>query len=66
VRHVVAGSPAAKAGVKPGDRVLAIDGVAVDGEDVLGAQQRLSGAAGTHVKVRMESKTLDLERITLI
>jgi predicted aspartyl protease len=66
VRHVVTGSPAAKAGVRPGDRVLAIDGVAVDGEDVLGAQQRLSGASGTRVKVRLEGKTLDLERITLI
>jgi carboxyl-terminal processing protease len=52
VRHVVVGQPGARAGVKPGDRMLAIDGHDVAGEDLLEAQQRLSGSAGTHVRVQ--------------
>jgi len=66
VRHVVAGSPAARIGIKPGDRVLGIDGVDVDGEDVLGAQMRLSGALGSSVRVRLEGRTIELERVALI
>jgi len=46
--------------------VLAIDGEDVDGEDLLDAQRRLSGTTGTHVRVRLEGQTLDLERIALI
>jgi predicted aspartyl protease len=66
VRNVVVGSPAARAGIKPGDRVLEIDGHPARPGDLFGAQQRLSGAAGTHVSVKLKDRTVDLARITLI
>jgi len=66
VRHVVAGSPAARVGIKPGDRVLGIDGLDVEGEDVAEAQRRLSGPEHTSVRVRFEGRTLELERIPLL
>jgi len=66
VRQVVVGSPAARAGIKAGDRIYEIDGHAVAGSDLFSAQQRLSGAAGTHVKVKLKDRTVDLARITLI
>ena len=66
VRHVVVGSPAARAGIKPVDKVLAIDGSPVSSGDVFGAQQRLSGAVGSHVSVKLTNRTVDLTRIILI
>lgn len=50
------GSPAARAGVRSGDIILAIDGVEV-GNDGGDASSRLRGAAGTKVRL-----TLDRER----
>jgi predicted aspartyl protease len=66
VRHVVDGSPAARAGVRPGERVRAIDGHDVDGDSALAAQQRLSGRAGSRVRVKLETRTLELVRVALI
>jgi carboxyl-terminal processing protease len=46
ITEVMPGSPAARAGLAPGDRVLAVDGVATDG-----ASPQLRGAAGTRVVI---------------
>ena len=51
VRRVVAGSPAAKAGIKAGDRVLAIDGATTAGVRAELLRQRLAGPAGSAVRL---------------
>ena len=47
------GSPAARAGVRPGDIILAIDGVEV-GKAAGQAANRLKGAAGTSVRLTLD------------
>ncbi len=47
------GSPAHKAGIRPGDAILFIDGKSADGMDSLGVSNILKGAKGTHVAVQM-------------
>lgn len=66
VRHVVAESPAARAGVKPGDRVLAVDDRALDGLGIAEAQQRLSGSTGSVVRLRLPDRTVRLTRAVLL
>ena len=44
---VAEGSPAAEAGIKPGDRVVAIDGEPVSGGDVVALGRRLEGPPGS-------------------
>jgi carboxypeptidase family protein/PDZ domain-containing protein len=48
---VFAGDPAARAGLRVGDRVLSIDGESVDSMSMADALQRLRGEAGTSVGV---------------
>jgi carboxyl-terminal processing protease len=43
------GTPAAKAGLEPGDRIVRIDGLATSGMDVEEIVRRLRGAPGTNV-----------------
>ncbi len=43
------GSPAQKAGLKPGDVVVAVDGSSLDGLTVDGARERIRGRKGTKV-----------------
>src|SRR5690606_19036868 len=45
------GAPAAEAGVLPGDRILAVDDVPVDPEDLDDTIERMRGRAGTTVKI---------------
>ncbi len=58
VVHVVVlapfeGTPAFKAGIKPGDAILAIDGKSADGLDSTAVASMLKGPKGTHVGVTM-------------
>ncbi|HET7752349.1 MAG TPA: S41 family peptidase [Anaeromyxobacteraceae bacterium] len=48
------GSPGARAGIEPGDRLVAIDGVATSGMPLVDAVRRLKGAAGTPVRLGLE------------
>lgn len=45
----LAGSPAERAGIRPGDLILAADGVALDGLTVDGARDRIRGPKGSVV-----------------
>ena len=51
VMAAIEGTPAARAGIRPGDRILAIDGVDVDARNVTGAVQRMRGPAGSRVSL---------------
>ncbi len=53
VAAVADGSPAAEAGIKPGDRVVAIDGEPVVGGDVVALGRRLEGAPGSAVTLTL-------------
>lgn len=48
---VISGSPADKAGLRSGDRIVAIDGRAADGLSVVEVVTRVRGAAGTTVRI---------------
>jgi carboxyl-terminal processing protease len=56
------GTPAARAGLRTGDEVLAIDGVATDTMDLLGAVDRLNGSVGSTVrlKIRRDSTSMSV------
>ncbi|MFN8635725.1 MAG: S41 family peptidase [Chloroflexota bacterium] len=56
VLEVFDGSPAAAAGVKIGDRIVAVDGVAVVSDSTENAINRLRGAPGTSVQVTVERR----------
>jgi carboxyl-terminal processing protease len=45
----IEGSPSEKAGVKAGDRIVAVDGTSLDGIQVDGARDRIRGKKGTEV-----------------
>jgi len=53
------GSPAHKAGIRPGDEILSIDGKSADGMDSLGVSNLLKGTKGTHVAVQMNREGQD-------
>jgi len=55
----MAGSPAYKAGVEPGDIILAIDGTVTDGMNVETASKLLRGPEGTSVRLKLRRKGAD-------
>jgi carboxyl-terminal processing protease len=64
VVHVVVlapfeGTPAFKAGIKPGDMIMAIDGKTADGLDSTAVAGMLKGPKGTHVSVTMAREGKD-------
>jgi carboxyl-terminal processing protease len=64
VIHVVVlapfeGTPAFKAGIKPGDMIMAIDGKTAEGMDSTAVASSLKGPKGTHVSVTMAREGKD-------
>lgn len=59
----IIGSPAARAGVHPWDRIIEIDGESTEGISTLEAVKRLTGPTGTSVKIKVwragENEPLD-------
>lgn len=55
----LAGSPAHKAGVEPGDVILEIDGKSTEGMTVPDASKLLRGPEGTAVHLKMRRKSLE-------
>lgn len=55
VRYPMPGSPAEAAGLRPGDRVLAVDGASVEGLGLAELGDRIRGPRGTTVHLSMEA-----------
>ncbi|MBR2372868.1 MAG: S41 family peptidase [Lentisphaeria bacterium] len=58
--RVLPGSPAAAAGLKPGDRITAIDGTPVKKLNLAGALGKLRGEAGSTVTLRVQRNRQEL------
>jgi predicted aspartyl protease len=71
VRHVVADSPAARAGITVGDRVTSIDGAPTARLSGEGLRQRLAGRVGSAVRLAVRDakggeRVVELERALLL
>ena len=53
------GTPSYKAGIRPGDQILTVDGKSTDGLDTSGVASLLKGPRGTHVVVTMMRENHD-------
>jgi carboxyl-terminal processing protease len=68
--HLFKDSPGIKAGVKPGDRIISIDGVSTSGMDLDTVMNKLRGEIGSRVNVRflrgrdLFTRTLVREKVT--
>lgn len=60
------GTPAEKAGVRAGDKILEIDGVSTEGITLDEAVERLRGERGTPVTLKVEHQDGSIEEITII
>ncbi|HET8897681.1 MAG TPA: S41 family peptidase [Rhodanobacteraceae bacterium] len=60
------GTPAARAGIRPGDLILAIDGIAVDSQNLDRMVNALRGPSGSQVKLSILHEKADLaDSVTL-
>jgi carboxyl-terminal processing protease len=57
ITRVFAGSPAQRSGVRPGDVIIAVDGVSAAGRSLNTVVSRILGPAGTRVSVRLRRGT---------
>lgn len=57
--HVIPGSPAERAGIRDGDRIVAVDGRSTAELSTEQAASRLTGAEGTYVQVTVETPGAD-------
>lgn len=59
----IKGGPAEKAGLQPGDYIIAVDGVQYTGEQMTEASNKIKGEEGTIVKLEVQrgNETLDYE-----
>ncbi len=57
----LAGSPAEKAGLKSGDRILSVDGVSLAGLNFLEAVNKVRGPKGTSAKLHIKRDTSDFD-----
>jgi len=62
----IEGSPAAKAGLKPGDVIVTVDGNTLDGLTPDEARDRIRGAKGTSVTLHIERKDAAAFDITIV
>ena len=65
VLALIEGSPAAAAGLQPGDRILAVDGASVAGWSIDELVARVRGPAGTAVTLEVSRRDVDMLRFTI-
>jgi len=57
----ISGSPAMEAGIKPGDRITAVDGTSLAGLNLIQAVQKIRGLKGTDVKLSIKRDNNEIE-----
>ncbi|MCS6893113.1 MAG: S41 family peptidase, partial [Deltaproteobacteria bacterium] len=55
----IEGSPAAKAGLKPGDEIIRVNGESIEGNNILDAVKKIRGSKGTSVNLEISRKLAD-------
>ena len=59
------GTPAYRAGLQPGDKILAIDGTATKGLKLEGAVKLMKGRIGTEVALKLQRASGDIETVNV-